>query len=128
MSEVLQLIVLATSSLILGFAICRMVMRPDKIERKLQEHYVRKEQYEERVQIQQKLEVQISSIREQLLDAHSENSALRTQVEYKDEKLKEQQQLFLTLQDSAKDQFKLIANELLEEKSQKFTIYRKSRP
>lgn len=124
-------LVLALTFLLFGFLlgaliswlVARYRLQSTHISRKdIQNHYVLKE-------IHNALQVQADLSRDDLLDKEEEIKLLTAKLSSKEqlnlhleEKLEKQQTEYLALQERSRIEFENIANRLLEEKSEKFTL------
>lgn len=111
---------------LLGYMLLKTTVLKDSVPAKdIEDRYVSKELYRDTSERLKAKEVELVQSNKQIIDLNAQLAILKTEKESQMEKLNTLKSDIENLHTQSREQFKNLANEILEEKSQKFTIQNK---
>lgn len=101
------------------------VLKNSTLTREIEEHYISKELYMDTSERLRTKESELVDSTKQILDLNTQLATLRIEKDSQMEKLNTLKQDIENLHEQSREQFKNLANEILEEKSKRFTTQNK---
>lgn len=101
------------------------VLKNSTLTREIEEHYISKELYMDTSERLRTKESELVDSNKQILDLNTQLATLRIEKDSQMEKLNTLKQDIENLHEQSREQFKNLANEILEEKSKRFTTQNK---
>lgn len=115
-----------TIGFLIGYLLLKTtVLKNSTLTREIEEHYISKELYMDTSERLRTKESELVDSNKQILDLNTQLATLRIEKDSQMEKLNTLKQDIENLHEQSREQFKNLANEILEEKSKRFTTQNK---